>query len=192
MAGIDGGTGVAGSTFTHYDYPGIYQPQDFHHCGTAGDEILTYANRTQVQTCELSNLADLATETEYVRGRLAQYANDLLTLGVDGLRLDAAKHIASEDIDNILSRLTSKPYITQEVIFGAGEAVQPSEYTANGFSLPEGIGTCSATGGSGGWLCQHRYIAISGMVGFRNNVGSAEMTDWVSPQPQQIAFGRGK
>ncbi|KAG6884413.1 hypothetical protein C0993_011372 [Termitomyces sp. T159_Od127] len=132
MAGIDGGTGVAGSTFTHYDYPGIYQTQDFHHCGTTGDEILSYANRTQVQTCELSNLADLATETEYVRERLAQYANDLLSLGVDGLRLDAAKHIASTDIENILSRLASKLYVTQEVIFGAGEAVQPSEYTANG------------------------------------------------------------
>lgn len=25
MAGIDSGTGTAGSTFTHYNYPGIYQ-----------------------------------------------------------------------------------------------------------------------------------------------------------------------
>jgi hypothetical protein len=33
----------------------------------------------------------LDTGAEYVRGRLAQYANDLLSLGVDGLRLDAAK-----------------------------------------------------------------------------------------------------
>ena len=63
-----------------------------------------------MQTCQLDNLAEyisivfifvtahfdcsyfsLATDTEYVRGRLAQYANDLLSLGVDGLRLDAAK-----------------------------------------------------------------------------------------------------
>ncbi|PPQ73977.1 hypothetical protein CVT25_006079 [Psilocybe cyanescens] len=44
---------------------------------------------------------------------------------------------------------------------------------------------------SGAWLCQHRYVAISGMVGFRNNVGSAALTNWVSPQSQQIAFGRG-
>ena len=27
MAGIDSGTGVDGSTFTHYVYPGIYQNQ---------------------------------------------------------------------------------------------------------------------------------------------------------------------
>lgn len=35
----------------------------------------------------------LATETEHVRSRLAEYANDLLSLGVDGLRLDAAKRM---------------------------------------------------------------------------------------------------
>ncbi|KAG5651660.1 hypothetical protein H0H81_007882 [Sphagnurus paluster] len=252
MAGIESGTGTAGSTFTHYSYPGIYQTQDFHHCGlAAGDDIADYSSRAQVQTCELVNLADLATDTDYVRSRLAQYANDLISLGVDGLRLDAAKHVATGDIANILSRLSTKPYITQEVIWGSGEPVQPSEYVSNGwiagnqanvfvanhdternggslkynspsntyitahiFSLAHpygtptvlsgysfsgnddgapngGTGTCSGTGGSGGWLCQHRYIAISGMVGFRNNVGSAAITNWISPQSQQIAFGRG-
>ena len=35
--------------------------------------------------------SSLATDTEYVRSRLAKYANDLLSLGVDGFRLDAAK-----------------------------------------------------------------------------------------------------
>ncbi|KAF5328568.1 hypothetical protein D9758_017730 [Tetrapyrgos nigripes] len=282
ITGIDSGTGVAGSTFTHYNYPGIYQNQDFHHCGLEpGDDIVNYNNRLEVQTCELVNLADLATDTEYVRGRLAQYANDLLSLGVDGFRLDAAKHIPTADIANILSRLTSKPYITQEVIFGAGEPIQPSEYVQNGdvqefrytsalrdaflgggisslqnldnqgwvsgcqanvfvtnhdterngdslsqsspsntyvtatiFSLAHsygtptilssytfsniddgapngGAGTCSGTGGSNGWLCQHRWIAFSGMVGWRNTVGRAVINNWVSPQSQQIAFGRG-
>lgn len=37
--------------------------------------------------------SSLATDTEYVRGRLAQYGNDLLSLGVDGFRLDAAKRV---------------------------------------------------------------------------------------------------
>jgi len=54
-----------------------------------------------------------------------------------------------------------------------------------------GAGTCSTTGGSGGWLCQHRWIAISGMVGFRNNVGSNALSNWSSPQGDRIAFGRG-
>jgi hypothetical protein len=33
----------------------------------------------------------LATGTEYVQGRIAKHLNDLLSLGVDGLRIDAAK-----------------------------------------------------------------------------------------------------
>ncbi|KAI0646217.1 glycoside hydrolase [Trametes meyenii] len=283
MAGVDSGTGTAGSSFTHYNYPGIYQYQDFHHCGLEpGDDIVNYDNAVEVQTCELVNLADLATDTEYVRGRLAQYANDLISLGVDGLRLDAAKHIAVGDIANILGRLNKSVYITQEVIYGAGEPITPNQYTGNGdvqefrytsalkdaflssgisnlqnfenrgwvpgsganvfvvnhdterngnslnnnspsntyttamiFSLAHpygtptilssysgftntdagppngGAGTCSGSGGSNGWLCQHRWTAVAGMVGFRNNVGDAALTNWQSPQSQQIAFGRG-
>ncbi|KAJ7160393.1 glycoside hydrolase [Mycena filopes] len=282
MTGSDSGTGVAGSTYTHYNYPGIYQTQDFHHCGLEpGDDIVNYDNRVEVQTCELVNLADLATDTTYVQGVLSAYGNHLLSLGVDGFRLDAAKHMPAANIASILAGLTSKPYITQEVIWGSGEPIQPSEYVGNGdvqefryttavknafsgggisslqnldsmgwvagtqanvfvanhdterngnslninspsntyitatiFSLAHpygtptilssysygtvddgapngGAGTCSATGGSGGWLCQHRFVAISGMVGFRNQVGSAAITNWVAPQAQQIAFGRG-
>ena len=59
MAGVDSGTGTAGSSFTHYDYPGIYQTQDFHYCGLEPyDDINNYGNRQEVQTCELVNLAE--------------------------------------------------------------------------------------------------------------------------------------
>ncbi|KAJ4467031.1 hypothetical protein J3R30DRAFT_3310041, partial [Lentinula aciculospora] len=54
-----------------------------------------------------------------------------------------------------------------------------------------GAGECSSTGGTDGWICQHRWAAVSGMVGFKNNVGSAALNDWISPQSEQIAFGRG-
>jgi hypothetical protein len=40
--------------------------------------------------------------------------------------------MATGDIANILSRINGKPYITQEVIFGSGEPVTPSEYVSNG------------------------------------------------------------
>ncbi|KAK7013737.1 putative glycoside hydrolase [Favolaschia claudopus] len=282
MAGADSGVGTAGSSFTHYNYPGIYQTQDFHHCGLEpGDAIVDYNNRVEVQTCELVHLADLATDTEYVRGVLAGYGNKLLSLGVDGFRLDAAKHMPASDIANILARLTRRPYITQEVSSSDTEAVQPPEYVGNGdvqdfrythalrdaflgggisglqnldnrgwvpgsqanifvanhdternsdslnfnspsntyilatiFSLAHpygtptvlssysfsssdqgppngGTGTCSSAGGANGWLCQHRLVSVSGMVGFRNQVGTAGMTNWVAPQAQRIAFGRG-
>ena len=40
---------------------------------------------------DMSFCTSLATETDYVQGQLAEYAKDLISLGVDGLRLDAAK-----------------------------------------------------------------------------------------------------
>jgi hypothetical protein len=32
---------------------------------------------------------------------------------------------------------------------------------------------------------------MAGMVSFHNTVGTAAMTNWVAPNSQQIAFGRG-
>ncbi|CAK5270005.1 unnamed protein product [Mycena citricolor] len=285
MSSASSGTGVAGSTFTHYGYPAVsYSNSDFHHCGLEpNDDIVNYTNRLEVQTCQLDGLADLATNTTHVQQTLVGYANHLLSLGVDGLRLDASKHIATTEIATILGLLSSKPYITQEVIWGPGEPIQPTEYVTNGdvqefrytsalmsaflgggisslqnldnrgwvsgsqanifvanhdtersnpatslninspsntyitatiFSLahpygsptilssysftayddgaPNGnAGVCSATGGASGWLCQHRFIAFTGMVGWRNQVGSAAMVNWIAPSSQQIAFGRG-
>ncbi|KAF8886959.1 glycoside hydrolase family 13 protein [Infundibulicybe gibba] len=132
MAGVESGTGTAGSNFTHYNYPGIYQWQDFHHCGLPNDDVQSYQNRSGVYNCELANLADLATETEYVRGRLAEHMNDLLNIGIDGFRVDAAKHIPVTDLENMFGRLIRRPYMTLEVPFGAGEAIDPSEYAGLG------------------------------------------------------------
>ncbi|MGW0491266.1 alpha-amylase [Streptomyces olivaceus] len=124
------GTGTGGSSYSKYDYPGLYSSPDFDDC-TA--QISNYQDRYNVQHCELVGLADLDTGEEYVRGRIAGYLNDLLSLGVDGFRIDAAKHIPAADLANIKSRLSDPSvYWKQEVIHGAGEAVQPTEYTGTG------------------------------------------------------------
>ncbi|MFJ6987992.1 MULTISPECIES: alpha-amylase family protein [unclassified Streptomyces] len=124
------GTGTGGSSYTKYDYPGLYSWPDFDDC-TA--ETVNYQDRWNVQHCELVKLADLDTGEEYVRRTIAAYMNDLLTLGVDGFRVDAVKHIPNADLANIKSRLTNPgAYWKQEVIYGAGEAVQPTEYLGNG------------------------------------------------------------
>ncbi|MCT2276926.1 alpha-amylase family protein [Micromonospora chalcea] len=129
----NGGTGWAGSSYGHYNYPGIYSAQDFHYCGRNGNnDIANYNDRYEVQNCELVNLADLKTESEYVRGRLAAYLNDLLSLGVDGFRLDGSKHMPAADIAAIKAKLNRSTYLVQEVIYGAGEPIQPTEYTGNG------------------------------------------------------------
>lgn len=133
MTGVGSGTGVAGSSYSAYNYPGNYQTQDFHHCGRNGtDDIANYGDRWEVQNCELVNLADLATESDYVRGKLAAYMNDLVSIGVKGFRIDAAKHMPAGDIGNIISRLNNAPYIYQEVIDQGGEPITASEYYGNG------------------------------------------------------------
>lgn len=129
-AGAGNGTGTGGSRYGKYDYPGLYSSYDFDDCTS---QITDYRNRWNVQNCELVGLADLDTGEEYVRRTIAGYMNDLLSLGVDGFRIDAAKHMPAADLANIKSRLTNpSAYWKQEVIYGAGEAVQPGEYTGTG------------------------------------------------------------
>lgn len=124
------GTGTGGSSYTKYNYPGLYSSFDFDNCTT---QITDYRNRANVQDCELVGLADLDTGEEYVRSRIAGYMNTLLSHGVDGFRIDAAKHIPAADLANIKSRLSNPSvYWKQEAIHGSGEAVQPSEYTGTG------------------------------------------------------------
>lgn len=124
------GTGTGGSSYTKYDYPGLYSVNDLNHCQTP---ITNYNDRANVQNCELVGLADLDTGEDYVRGKVAGYLNDLLSLGVDGFRIDAAKHMPAADLANIKSRLTNPDvYWKQEAIYGAGEAVSPSEYLGTG------------------------------------------------------------
>ncbi|WP_424215586.1 carbohydrate-binding module family 20 domain-containing protein [Streptomyces sp. BI20] len=124
------GVGTGGSPYTKYDYPGLYSGADMDDCRTA---IADYRNRADVQNCELVQLADLDTAEPYVRDRIAGYLNDLLSLGVDGFRIDAAKHMPAADLAAIKSRLTRPDvYWKQEAIFGAGEAVDPAEYRGTG------------------------------------------------------------
>ncbi|MFP3990901.1 carbohydrate-binding module family 20 domain-containing protein [Streptomyces sp. E11-3] len=125
------GTGTGGSSYTKYDYPGLYSGADLDDCRSEiGDN---YQDRGNVQNCELVGLADLDTGEEYVRKTIAGYLNDLLSLGVDGFRVDAAKHMPAGDLADIKSRLSDpNVYWKQEAIHGAGEAVSPSEYLGNG------------------------------------------------------------
>lgn len=59
MSAQESGVGVGGTEFSHYEYPGLYQTQDFHHCGlTPDDDVQNFNDRAQVHTCELVNLAE--------------------------------------------------------------------------------------------------------------------------------------
>ncbi|RHA37603.1 alpha-amylase [Cellulomonas rhizosphaerae] len=283
------GVGWAGSSFEHYTYPGIWTPRDFHHCGlTEGDDIGSYLDADEVQTCELVNLADLDTGSAHVRATLTAYLQDLVSLGVDGFRIDAAKHMAPADIAAIVAPLPPGTAIAQEVIRGSNEPITPEQYLGNGQvyeftygkelqgvlagspGLALDLGTasaryvpsddavvfvdnhdterngstlsyrdvdyaianvlmlggvygtpqvysgyafedtdagppqdaagavldasCAADAGPGTdatWVCQHRWPAIAGMVGWRGVVGDAPVVDTWS-QGEAVALGRGQ
>ncbi len=143
------GVGWAGTAYQHYNYPGIYQFADFHHCPGDGD-IRDYQNRWEVQNCELVDLADLNTGAEYVRARIAAFLQDLVSLGVTGFRIDATKHIPAADVANILGRVSGAPYVFQEVIDLGNEPITAAEYFGSGdvteFKHSQEIGRVFKTG----------------------------------------------
>lgn len=259
------GTGTGGTRYSKYDYPGTYADADFHTCRR---DISDYTNRDEVQTCELVGLADLDTGSDKVRSTIAGYLDDLRGMGVDGFRVDGAKHIAADDLKAIKGKMADPGFWVQEVIGGDDEAVKPEEYTgvgnvdefrygthlksafsggdlgqlkdvadgkldssdartfvdnwdterdgstlnykdgdtymlANAFMLAHPYGSpnvysgyewsdkdAGPPSGGDGWTDMHAKREITGMVGFRNAVGDAELTDWWS-QGSALAFGRG-
>ncbi|MEL7977324.1 alpha-amylase family protein [Isoptericola sp. F-RaC21] len=125
------GTGVAGTSFAVDDFPGVpYGAGDFNDCRK---DIANYGDKDEVQNCRLVSLQDLRTGSPAVQDKIAGYLNDLIDLGVQGFRIDAAKHMPAEDLAAIKSRLSNPDiYWVQEVIGAAGEPVQPAEYVGNG------------------------------------------------------------
>lgn len=132
--GASTGAGSGGSGYSQYAYPAVpYGTGDFHHCGRNGnDDIVNYGDRWEVQNCELVDLSDLRTESSYVRGKLTAYLDDLVSLGVDGFRVDAAKHLPAGDLDAIVAPVTGDPYVFSEVIEGGSGEPAPEEYAGLG------------------------------------------------------------
>ncbi len=133
MTGQASGTGSNGTSFTKYEYPGLYSATDFHQptCTIQGADYASSAEN--VQSCELLGLADLDTGQSGVRQKIAGYLSDLLELGVRGFRIDAAKHMAPSDLDGILSLVDAgadeePPYYFFEVIDYGGEAIHSTDY----------------------------------------------------------------
>jgi alpha-amylase len=144
MAGVDSGQGFFGSVFRKYDYPGLFSYFDFHHCGRNGDDrLVNWADLFEVQNCELFRLADLNIASEKVIGAQVNYLNRLTSLGVIGFRVDAAKHMPSAELSQLLARVARNPYVIHEFIPG-DEGLRYSDYTNSGdvnvFEVPFVIG----------------------------------------------------
>ncbi|OBX34954.1 alpha-amylase precursor [Halomonas elongata] len=123
------GTGTAGSpydsgslTYSNYSSNNFHpacaiKPEDYHN------------DAWRVRNCRLVGLPDLNTEDGSVQSTIADYLKQLTSLGVKGVRIDAAKHMSPSSIHEILSRTGSPIYAFQEVIDLGGEAVSSEEYT---------------------------------------------------------------
>ncbi|GAA2854526.1 alpha-amylase [Actinoplanes cyaneus] len=157
-------SGYGGSTFSPsgYSYPAVpYASGDFHHpndgyCNDADGQIDDYTNAAEVQNCELVGLSDLKSQDSSVRTKIAGYLNKLVDWGVDGFRVDAAKHMAASDLSAIKGQLHTTtaegvaPYFAQEVMPGGSGEIGASAYTGIGdvlgFSYAYGLKTQFANG----------------------------------------------
>ncbi|TSK13584.1 Pancreatic alpha-amylase [Bagarius yarrelli] len=150
MCGAGGGEGKHSSCGSYFnankkDFPSVpYSNLDFNDgkCSTASGDIENYNDIFQVRDCRLVSLLDLALQKDYVRGKVAEYLNRLIDLGVAGFRVDACKHMWPGDLKAVFSKLNdlntrwfpagSRPFIYQEVIDLGGEAIKASEYFSLG------------------------------------------------------------
>ena len=117
--------GWTGAKHGKYEYPGLYNYDDFHHCASSNGEIQDWNDATEVQECELLGLSDLNTSSESVRAKIVAFLKDLRSLGVKGFRVDAAKHIAPAELKSIVDAMPSDTSFLFEVYDGP---VKPAEY----------------------------------------------------------------
>ncbi|GLH05679.1 Alpha amylase, partial [Gryllus bimaculatus] len=121
-------------------YPAVsYSSENFH----STCSVNNYNDANNVRNCELSGLHDLDQSQSYVRGKIVDYLNTLVSHGVAGFRVDAAKHMWPADLEAIYAAVNdlstdffpsgTRPFFYQEVIDQTGtEAVKSSEYTGFG------------------------------------------------------------
>jgi alpha-amylase len=158
------GSGVGGTPYSRKSHPTIpFGPEHYHpDCDIEPGDY--YDRALDVFACELANLPDLNTGREDVRERIAGYLKDLSTrLKVDGLRVDAAKHMDPADLDAILDK-AGNPFAFLEVIGAEGQIVQAGQYTGIAKVTDFKYGTDIAgklRGDSGGRLSQLRTFGDS-------------------------------
>ncbi len=84
------------------EFPAVpYGPTDFH-CARA---LSSWTDPFILNYGWLVNMADLNTEKEYVRQRIADYITELISVGISGIRIDAAKHISPDNLAVIIKKI---------------------------------------------------------------------------------------
>lgn len=185
MTGQLSGTGSNGTQYTKYNYPGLYAMTDFHQppCAIAGTDYTD--NPDHVRTCELSGLADLRTEDDSVRSKIAGYLNALVDMGVAGFRVDSAKHMYPADLDAIVSQVNAHagkgkgPFFFFEVIDGGGEAIKVTDYTMVGAASGQAVSVTDF---------QYRGLFDAFISGDLSTFGTLASTTPALPSAQAVVF----
>jgi alpha-amylase len=134
------GVGSNGTKFTKYAYPDLYDTTNFHQppCAIQGADYQD--DPDHVRICELDSLADLRTEDDAVRDKIAAYLTSLTDLGVAGFRVDSGKHMYPADEDAIVARVNQHtgvghaPFFFFEVIDSGTEAIHATDYLGVGMT----------------------------------------------------------
>ncbi len=132
--GAQTGTGYDGTVLTDKYDPPMYDRGEYN-VDVCDHPINNWGDLWEVQNCELLELPDLKTGNSGVRNKIAGYLNSQIALGVDGFRVDAAKHIPAADLSAIVGQLGNtssgaRPYVFLEVF--PGEPPAPSAYYGSG------------------------------------------------------------
>ena len=131
--GNAGNRGLGGSYYDarSFNYPDLDR-SDFNDYNCSPN----YGDKWSVWHCALSGMPDLNVENEATQQKVANYLKNLMSMGVYGFRIDAAKHMQPGGIAGILAK-AGNPLAYMEVIGANGEAVQPGDYT----SIPNSVVT---------------------------------------------------
>lgn len=136
MTAADGaGTGGTMAYPSRKDFPGVpFSSPDFNK-----DCDIDYQDPVKVRNCPLLGMPDLNQGNSWVRDKIVDLMNKLITIGVAGFRVDAAKHMWPGDLQALFGRLKdlntnmgfpsgAKPYIATEVIDLGSEPIKKTEY----------------------------------------------------------------
>jgi alpha-amylase len=145
--------GIAGSPFGHMRFPDFSSGAYFNQCrnGVDHDSIRDWNNRFEVQFCNLAGLPDLKTSDSSVQNTISGYLEKLASIGVKGLRIDAAKHIPFHDLKKIVKDIFKPEFVYQEVVdMGGHEVIVAQEYfgigKVNNFRYGRDLGKIFSSG----------------------------------------------
>ncbi|CAH1784331.1 unnamed protein product [Owenia fusiformis] len=138
------GTGSGGTSFNSdaNDFPGVpFSDGNFNSkekCGTSNGNIVNYGDAQQVRNCNLLGLGDLDQSLSDTADKIVGFMNDVIEIGVAGFRVDAAKHMWPEDLENIFNRANNlnteyfasnaRPFMALEVIDMSNEPITGKQY----------------------------------------------------------------